>query len=163
MIEEHWLGPWKSFLFGNFSGKFSETFRHSADCLKQQLECLGKSCSLNSELIRLLLQGTGVLTRAELEKGITWMLGHRSYHFSCNKGARCRVLDSVGSSGIAETTEVAVRMFLEFFQSAEKTASSFGCVQNTENVNLHREPIVLVLDRHLQVHYQGCCRIHSSL
>jgi hypothetical protein len=151
-MAESWLGPWKSFLLGNFSGKVSEAFKHSASCMKQQIVSSANCWPGNIELIRLLLQGAGELTKSELERGISWLLGQRKYHFCNNSVAGCRVLlNCVGGSEVTDKTEAVAGIFLESFHSAMKSTSSLREVPNPENVDLHRQPIILVLDHHLQV------------
>lgn len=169
-MEEIWLGPWKSMLLGNRSVKGSDAFKCSAESLKKQLESITKTGPLNVDLIQLLLQGAGSLSRGELEKGVAWLLDGKTSTKYSTKDVQIKASQngSTKSVLINSTVGAFVKSFEALVQGGaclsvapftetnsnlcgvvEKNLSkSFECM---EEPDFFRDPVALVLDRHLQV------------
>lgn len=167
------MGPWKSMLLGNWSVKGSDAFKCSAESLKKQLESITKRGPLNVDLIQLLLQGGGSLSRGELEKGVAWLLdGKMSTTYSTKdvqiKASQNGSTKSLHGVLLNSTVGAFVKSFEALVQGgaclsvapfAETNSNLCGMVEKNlsksfecmEELDFYRDPVALVLDRHLQV------------
>ncbi|MCO5594401.1 hypothetical protein L7F22_048431 [Adiantum nelumboides] len=171
-MEEVWLGPWKSLLLGKYYVKGSAAWKSSAETFKRKLELMTKAGPFNVDVIRLLLIGADSLSRGELEKGIACLLKWKMASES-NKNVQSMVSENATSNlPSGESFSRVIEAFLESFEtvvrhgaclaatSSDNVNSLLSCraeknlntaSHGSEELELYREPVVLVLDGLLQV------------